>query len=151
MRRVLWAEGVSNFGSLLSRMVIPLLAALVLQATPAHMAALLVADILAGAVGSLLLGPWVDRSGKRAVMLLADVLRLFLMATLAVAVWQGWVGFALLMLVAAANGLLGMAFELARSAWMAQTAPLTTSPTRSVPQSALRTPQASSAPPRAAS
>jgi MFS family permease len=130
MRRVLWAEGVSNFGSLLSRMVIPLLAALVLQATPAHMAALLVADILAGAVGSLLLGPWVDRSGKRAVMLLADGLRLALMALLALAVWQGWVGFALLVLVAAANGLLGMAFELARSAWMAQTVPLADLPRR---------------------
>jgi MFS family permease len=123
MPRVLWAEGVSNFGSLLSRMVTPLLAALVLQATPAHMAALLVADILAGAVGSVLLGPWVDRSGKRAVMLLADLLRLVLMAALALAVWQGWVGFALLMAVAAANGLLGMAFELARSAWMAQCVP----------------------------
>ena len=38
---VLAAEGVSNFGSMLSRLAIPWLAALVLQATPSKMAALL--------------------------------------------------------------------------------------------------------------
>jgi hypothetical protein len=46
---------------------LPLLAALVLQATPTQMALLLVADVLAGVFGSLFLGAWVDRSGQRFV------------------------------------------------------------------------------------
>ena len=118
--RVLAAESVSNFGSMLSRLAIPFLAALQLQATPPQMAALLVADVVAGAVGSLWLGSLIDRHGKRAVMLLADGLRCALLAALALAVWAGVVNMPLLVLASAASGLLTVAFELARSAWMAQ-------------------------------
>lgn len=55
--RVLAAQGVSNFGTLLSRLAIPFLAALQLQATPLQRAALL-ADglrcaVLAAAVSGL--------------------------------------------------------------------------------------------------
>jgi MFS family permease len=128
--RVLAAETVSNFGSMLSRLAIPWLAALVLLATPMQMAALLVADVLAGALGSVWLAGWVDRSGKRAVMLLADGLRFALMLVLAAATWWGWVSLPLLVAVAAANGLLGMAFELARSAWVAQRVPVADLPQR---------------------
>ena len=64
-KRVLAAEVVSNFGSMLSRLAIPWLAALALAATPLDMGYLLVADVLAGAVGSLLLGAVVDGLGKR--------------------------------------------------------------------------------------
>ena len=53
VNRVLAAEGVSNFGSMLSRLAIPWLAALTLQATPFQMAALLVADVAAAAFASL--------------------------------------------------------------------------------------------------
>ena len=121
--RVLAAEGVSNFGSMLSRLAIPWLAALTLQATPLQMAALLVADVVAAAIASLILGTWVDRNGKRKVMLIADTLRGALLALLALAVWKEFVSFPLLVLVAAASGVLTMGFELSRSAWMAQRVP----------------------------
>jgi len=130
IRRVITAEGVSNFGTMLTRLALPWVAALVLQATPLQMAWLLIADVLAAALGGLLLGSWVERSGKRAVMLLADALRLLLMLWLALATWMGWIGFSGLLLVAAANGLLSMAFELARSAWMAQAVPVHDLPRR---------------------
>ena len=122
--RVLAAEGISNFGAMLSRLAIPWLAALTLQVTPLQMAALLVADVVSAALASLWLGAWVDRSGKRRVMLIADALRFGLLVFLAVAVWLQWVSFALLVVVAAASGVLTMGFELARSAWMAQRVPL---------------------------
>jgi Na+/melibiose symporter-like transporter len=118
--RLLAAEGISNFGAILSRLAIPWLAALVLDATPLQMAALLVADVAAAAVGSLLLGAWVERSGKRAVMLLTDALRCLVLAALAVLAWRGAATMTLLACAAAANGVLTMAFEVARSAWMAQ-------------------------------
>ena len=118
--RVLAAESVSNFGSMLSRLAIPWLAALQLQATPAQMALLLMADVAAAAAGALLLGSWVDRQGKRKVMLIADGLRAALLAGLALAAWRGSLNFLALALAAAASGLLTVSFELARSAWTAQ-------------------------------
>ena len=130
VRRVLAAEGVSNFGSMLSRLAIPWLAALSLQATPAQMALLLVADVLAGAVGALLLGSWVDRSAKRTVMLCADGGRAVLLAVLALAAWKGWLDITALVMAAALSGALSMAFELARSAWMAQQVVLADLPRR---------------------
>jgi MFS family permease len=118
--RVLAAEGISNFGSMLSRLAIPWLAALLLQATPAQMAALLLADVAASAVASLWLGAWVDRSGKRRVMLLADGARCVVLGVVALAASQRWLGMATLVVAAALGGVLTAAFELARSAWMAQ-------------------------------
>lgn len=118
--RVLAAESISNFGTMLSRLAIPFLAALQLQATSLQMAALLVADVVAGAAGALWLGNLIDRHGKRTVMLLADGLRCAVLAALALAAWAGVVTMPLLVLAAAASGLLTVAFELARSAWTAQ-------------------------------
>lgn len=119
-RRLLAAEGISNFGAMLSRLAIPWLAALVLQATPWQMAALLVADVAAAAAGALLLGAWVERRGKRGVMLWCDAARALVLMALAGLAWQGRATMPLLALAAAANGVLTMAFEVARSAWMAQ-------------------------------
>jgi len=118
--RVLAAEGVSNFGSMLSRLAIPWIATLLLGVSPLQMGGLLVAEVLAGAVGSLWLGGWVDRRPKRVVMLLCDALRAAVLLLMLVMVALHALGFATLLLLAAASGCLTMAFELARSAWMAQ-------------------------------
>jgi Na+/melibiose symporter-like transporter len=71
-RRLLGAEAVSNFGSMLSRVAIPWIATLTLAATPFDMGILVIADVAAGAIATLLLGAIVDRSEKRTVMLAAD-------------------------------------------------------------------------------
>ncbi|HSI59422.1 MAG TPA: MFS transporter [Ideonella sp.] len=119
-RRVLGAEAVSNFGAMLSRLAVPWLAALALQATPLQMGWLLVADVAAGALGALWLGTLVDRRDKRAVMLATDLLRAAVLVLLAALAATGRLTMGGLMLAAAASGLLTMAFELARSAWTAQ-------------------------------
>lgn len=118
--RVLAAEFVSNFGSMLSRLAIPWLAALGLHATPLQMGWLLMADVAAGAAGAMLLGTLVDRWRKRTVMLCTDVARAALLMLLAGLAHAGQVTFWMLAVAAAAGGLLTVAFELARSAWMAQ-------------------------------
>jgi MFS-type transporter involved in bile tolerance (Atg22 family) len=118
--RVLAAEGISNFGAMLSRLAIPWLAALTLWATPAQMAALLVADVAAAALGAMLLGGWVDRQPKRRLMRAADALRALLLAALALAAGTQMLSFVMLLPAAAAGGVLTLVFELARSAWMAQ-------------------------------
>jgi Major Facilitator Superfamily len=117
---VLAAEGISNFGAMLSRLAIPWLAALTLLATPAQMAALLVADVAAAALGAMLLGGWVDRQPKRRLMLVADAARALLLGALALAALTQTLTFVILLLAAAAAGVLTLAFELARSAWIAQ-------------------------------
>jgi len=83
-RRVLAAEVVSNFGSMLSRLALPWLAALALAATPLHIGWLVVADVAAGAFGALVLGAAIDRAPKRAMMLVCDLLRAAVLAVLAV-------------------------------------------------------------------
>ncbi len=118
--RVLAAEGISNFGSMLSRVAIPWIATLVLAATPLAMGGLVVADVLAGALGAVLLAGSIDRAGKRAVMLGCDLLRAAVFALLALLAWQGGLTLPLLVAAAAANGLLTVGFEMARSAWVAQ-------------------------------
>jgi hypothetical protein len=106
LRRVIAAEGVSNFGSMLSRLAIPWVATLMLGATPAAMAVLLVADVMAGAIGSLLLGSVIDRARKRVALLCCDGLRALVLAVVAMGAWQGWLSMPLLVAAAAAGGLL---------------------------------------------
>jgi MFS family permease len=135
--RVLTSEGVSNFGAMLSRLTIPWFATLALRATPLQMAALLIVDVLAAGLASLVLGSWVDRSGKRRVMLVADGARFALLGALALSVWLGFASYVLLLAVAAANGVLTIGFELARSAWMAQRVPCADLPRRNAQLSAI--------------
>jgi Na+/melibiose symporter-like transporter len=130
VRRVLTAEGISNFGSMLSRLAIPWLAALSLQATPAQMALLLVADVVSAALGALLLGAQVDRCGKRVMMLVCDAGRALVLGLLALAAWHGWLDMTALVVAAALSGALSMSFEMARSAWMAQRVALADLPRR---------------------
>lgn len=119
-RRVLGAHIVSNFGSMLSRVAIPWLATLVLDASALQMGMLLVADVAAAAAGTLVLGVAVDRWGKRATMVASDLLRAAVLAALATLAMSSMLGFWMLVVASAANGLLTAAFEMARSAWMAQ-------------------------------
>lgn len=118
--RVLAAEAVSNLGSMLSRLAIPWFATLSLGATPLQMGGLLVADVAAGAAGALWLGGWIDRQPARRVMLLADGVRAVLLLSLAALAAFGWLQWWALVLAAGLNGLAGMGFELARSAWIAR-------------------------------
>jgi predicted MFS family arabinose efflux permease len=119
--RVLAAEVSSNFGSMLSRLAIPWLAALSLDASPWQMGELLLADVGAGAIGGVMLAATIDRRGKRSVMLACDVLRSAVLGGAAALAIAHRLQFWMLLAAAAAGGLLTMSFELARSAWVALT------------------------------
>src|SRR5881394_1353223 len=123
-RFLLGAEVVSNFGAMLSRLAIPWLAALTLDVTPFEMGFLLVADVVAGAAGSLALGAVVDRMDKRAVMIGADIARALVLGLLAILAIRDSLAFPMLVAAAAASGIMTVMFELARSAWIAQRVPL---------------------------
>lgn len=119
-RRVFAAEVVSTFGSLMSRLAIPWLAVLVLQAEPTAMALLAVADVAAGALAALLLGALVDRWPKRRTMIAADLLRAAMLFTVPVMALLDRLSIGWLVVVVAVTGALTVAFELAQSAWIAR-------------------------------
>ncbi|HKU87375.1 MAG TPA: MFS transporter [Casimicrobiaceae bacterium] len=128
--RVLAAEVVSNFGAMLSGIAIPWLATLSLDASPLAMGALVVADVAAGAVAALVLGTLIDRAGKRAVMVLTDVLRAGVLALLAWLAYRDALAMWMLVAGAVASGALTVAFELARSVWIAERTEAGMLPTR---------------------
>jgi predicted MFS family arabinose efflux permease len=118
--RVFGAEVISTFGSLMSRLAIPWLAVLVLNAPPTAMALLAVADVAASALAALLLGALVDRWPKRRTMILADLARAAMLFTVPVMALTGGLTIGWLVVVVAVNGALTVAFELAQSAWIAR-------------------------------
>lgn len=123
MRRLIASEVASNFGSMLSRLAIPWIAALFLDATPLQMAWLVIADVAAGALGTLLVGGLVDRHSRRRVMVIADVVRGSAMTAVIVLYASGVLDFWMLVVQSAVNGIAAMAFSVARSAWLADNVP----------------------------
>jgi predicted MFS family arabinose efflux permease len=119
-RRVFAADVVSTFGSLMSRLAIPWLAVLVLDAGPGAMALLAVADVAAAALAALLLGVLVDRLPKRRTMIACDLLRAGALMAIPALAWLGHLSIGVLIAVVAFNGALTVAFELAQSAWIAR-------------------------------
>jgi predicted MFS family arabinose efflux permease len=119
-RRVFAADVVSTFGSLMSRLAIPWLAVLALDAGPAAMALLAVADVAAGALAALMLGVLVERLPKRASMIACDLLRAAALLAIPLLAWAGQLSIGVLIAVVAINGALTVAFELAQSAWIAR-------------------------------
>jgi predicted MFS family arabinose efflux permease len=119
-RRVFAADVVSTFGSLMTRLAIPWLAVLILDAGPSAMALLAVADVAAAAGASLVLGALVDRWPKRAAMVASDLLRAAALLAIPLLAWLDQLSIAVLVAVVAFNGALTVLFELAQSAWLAR-------------------------------
>lgn len=117
------AEMVSLAGSLVGRVALPFVAILVLDAAPWQVALLGVADILAGALATPLLGALVDRWPKRRVMVAADLLRALLLLIVPLAAWWQRLDIVLLFGVAFACGVLHVAFELAYGALLPRLVP----------------------------
>ncbi|MBZ0293208.1 MAG: MFS transporter [Anaerolineae bacterium] len=110
----LWfGQTVSEFGSRITRDVVPLIAVIVLAATPAQMGILTVAGSIPILLFSLFAGVWVDRVRRRPVMIAADVLRLLVLTSIPLAALSGHLSMALLYVVTALVVLLTMIFEIA--------------------------------------
>ena len=72
---VLAGETVSDLGSQLGGLALPLAAALALQATPGQMAALSAAEYLPRIAVGLVAGVWIDRLRRRPVLLVTNAVR----------------------------------------------------------------------------
>ncbi len=81
-RLLWWAAALSNFGSMVRAIALPLVAVVgVLEATPAQLAWLLAAGLLPGVLLGLQAGAWVDRVRKRPLLVASDLGRALRLGT----------------------------------------------------------------------
>src|SRR6266540_3164872 len=86
---VLAGETVSEFGSHVGGLALPLAAALALRATPWQMATLRAADYLPRILIGLVAGVWIDRLRRRPVLIVTNVARMALLLAVAAAAASG--------------------------------------------------------------
>jgi len=117
--RLLWGgETVSQLGSQVSLLAIPLLAVRTLHATTFQMGLLTAASTAAFLVVGLPAGVWVDRIRRRWVMILADLGRMVALGSVPVAYAAGLLTLAQLFIVTLAAGVLTVFFDVAYQSYL---------------------------------
>jgi MFS family permease len=115
----LWAAyAVSAYGSGLGFGALPLIAVLVLHASPAEVSALSAVGPAVGALIAVPLAPWVEFRRKRPVMIAMDLTRFAAMVTIPVAYALGWLGFVQLLVVSTVVAAARIAFGAASGAYL---------------------------------
>jgi MFS family permease len=133
-RRYWSAAAISFVGDQVSLLALPLLAVLMLGATPAQMGYLTAAALAPSLLISVFAGVWVDRRRqRRRVMVAADVIRALLVASVPVAAAFGGLGMTQLYVVAFLVGTCAVFFEVANGTLFVSLVP----PDRYVPASSL--------------
>jgi MFS family permease len=117
-RRLWGGETVSELGSQVSLVAIPLLAVRILHASPFEMGVLTASSTAAFLVVGLPAGVWVDRLSHRSVMIAADVGRLLAMGSIPVAYALGSLGLPQLYAVALAAGVFTVFFDVAYQSYL---------------------------------
>ena len=104
-------QSVSLLGDQITLIALPLVAVLVLDASPAQMGYLAAAALLPNLLFSLHAGAWVDRRGRRRqTMIAADLARAALLVSVPVAYWLDVLTFAQLYVVGFLTGLASVFF-----------------------------------------
>ena len=116
--RVWAAATISIFGSLVTRIALPLVAILTLGAGPVEVALLRGVDLGAVLVVGLVAGAWVDRLRRRPVLIWADLGRAALLASIPIAFVLGVLTFVHLLVVAALAAVLTAFFDAADNAFL---------------------------------
>ena len=116
---MLWlGETTSLFGTSISRVALPLVAVLTVQASVFQVGALTAATWLPWLIIGLPAGAWVDRLPRRPLLLVCDVVSLFVLLSVPVAAWVDVVTFSHLMAVALLLGTAGVFFSTAYSVYV---------------------------------
>jgi len=115
----LWTgQTVSQFGSMVTRDALPLIGVLVLRASPWQMGLLSAAGAAPVLLFGLLAGAWADRLRRRPILIVADLSRAVLVASIPLAALFGRLGLAQLIVVAALAGSLTVFFDVAYQAFL---------------------------------
>lgn len=115
----LWsAQAVSELGSQVTLLALPLTAILVLHARAFEVALLATAGTVPYLVLGIPAGVWVDRVRRRPVMIVADIGRAILLVSAPVAYALGILTLPHLYVIAVVNGSLSVLFEIASQAYL---------------------------------
>jgi MFS family permease len=116
---LLWTgQSVSDVGTAVSTLVLPLIAVVSLHATPFQVGALAAAAWAPWLLVGLPAGVWVDRSGCRPLMIWCDVLRAACIGSVPVVAAFDALGMGQLFAVAFATGLATVVFQVAYQAYV---------------------------------
>jgi MFS family permease len=123
-RRFFIGQSVSMIGDQITTIALPLTAVLALDATPGQMGALTTAYLIPNLLFSLHAGAWVDRRGRRRVVMLAsDIGRALLIASIPIAYAVGHLTWPQLYIVAFLTGSLSVLFYVAYGAMIQMIVP----------------------------
>jgi MFS family permease len=117
-RRLWGGETISELGSQVSLLAIPLLAVRTLHATPFQMGLLTAASTAAFLIVGLPAGVWIDRTRRRWVMIAADLGRVVAFGSVPVAYAAGWLTLAQLFVVTLVSGILTVFFDVAYQSYL---------------------------------
>ena len=116
--RVWTAASISIFGSLITRIALPLVAILTLDAGPIEVAVLRGMDLAVALIVGLVAGAWVDRLRRRPVLIWADLGRAALLLVIPVSFMLGTLALWQLLVVAALTAVLTTFFDAADNAYL---------------------------------
>jgi len=116
--RVWTAASISIFGSLITRIALPLVAILTLDAGPFEVAVLRSMDLAAALVVGLVAGAWVDRLLRRPVLIWADLGRAALLSAIPISFVLGTLALWQLLVVAGMAAVLTTFFDAADNAYL---------------------------------
>ena len=116
--RVWSASGISYFGTFITRTALPLAAIYELKAGPLELSARRSVEFVAWLGVGLVAGAWVDRLRRRPVMIVADLGRAVLLASIPVAYLYGALTLAQLLVVAFLAAVLSPFFNSASTAYL---------------------------------
>jgi MFS family permease len=115
----LWtAETISQFGSQVSLLALPLVAIVILGASPFEVALLGTLEFLPFILFSLPAGAWVDRLRRRPILIVGDLGRAISLASIPVAHALGVLSMPQLLVVGFVNGVLTVFFDVAYQSYL---------------------------------
>lgn len=117
-RRLWAAETISEFGSAVTKVALPLVAVVLLAASPFEVGLLTAASTAGFLLLGLPAGAWIDRIRRRPLMLRMDVVRGVLLATVPLAWWAGLLTMPHLLVVVFLAGLATVFFDIAYQSYL---------------------------------
>jgi MFS family permease len=131
--RTLWSEAsflklwigqsISNFGSEITELALPLTAVVILHASSAQMGVLRAMLTLPALLMSLLFGVWVDRLRRRPLLMAADVGRMLLLGLIPLAAWLSLLRMEYLYIIGLLVGTLTLLFDIAITSFLPAVVP----------------------------
>jgi predicted MFS family arabinose efflux permease len=115
----LWAaQSLSAIGARFTREGLPIIAALLLDASATDMGLLVAMSAVPAVLLSPLAGAWIDRTRRRRVLIIADLARAVVLITLPVAAWLGAITIEQILAVGTLVMFFSMLFQIADNAYL---------------------------------